>query len=72
VFERFAVDAIESTVSLFEIFAREQFSQRVPDASSTRRARATSSSVSTTPPRCSPSMPMLTSSSSRARSRGSG
>ena len=32
VFERFAVDAIESTVSLFEIFAREQFSQRVPDA----------------------------------------
>lgn len=32
VFERFAVDAIESTVSLFEIFAREQFSRRVPDA----------------------------------------
>lgn len=32
VFERFAVDAIESTVSLFEIFAREQFTQRVPDA----------------------------------------
>ena len=32
VFERFAVDAIESTVSLFEIFAREQFAQRVPDA----------------------------------------
>jgi sarcosine oxidase delta subunit len=29
VFERFAVDAIESTVSLFEIFAREQFAQRV-------------------------------------------
>jgi sarcosine oxidase delta subunit len=32
VFERFAVDAIESTVSLFEIFAREQFAQRAPDA----------------------------------------
>jgi hypothetical protein len=32
VFERFAVDAIESVVSLFEIFAREQFSERVPDA----------------------------------------
>lgn len=32
VFERFAVDAIESTVSLFEMFAREQFAQRVPDA----------------------------------------
>lgn len=32
VFERFAVDAIESTVSLFEIFAREQFAQRVSDA----------------------------------------
>lgn len=32
VFERFAVDAIESTVSLFQIFAREQFRQRVPDA----------------------------------------
>lgn len=28
VFERFAVDAIESTVSLFEMFAREQFAQR--------------------------------------------
>jgi hypothetical protein len=32
VFERFAVDAIEAVVSLFEIFAREQFSQRVADA----------------------------------------
>ena len=32
VFERFAVDAIESTVSLFEIFAREQFAQRVSGA----------------------------------------
>jgi uncharacterized Zn finger protein (UPF0148 family) len=32
VFERFAVDAIESTVSLFEMFAREQFSRRVADA----------------------------------------
>jgi sarcosine oxidase delta subunit len=32
VFERFAVDAIESTVSLFEIFAREQYAQRVPNA----------------------------------------
>jgi hypothetical protein len=32
VFERFAVDAIESTVSLFEMFAREQFARRVADA----------------------------------------
>lgn len=32
VFERFAVDAIESTVSLFEMFAREQFTRRVADA----------------------------------------
>jgi hypothetical protein len=32
VFERFAVDAIESTVSLFEMFAREQFTRRVGDA----------------------------------------
>lgn len=32
VFERFAVDAIESVVSLFEIFAREQFTQRVAEA----------------------------------------
>jgi DNA-directed RNA polymerase subunit M/transcription elongation factor TFIIS len=32
VFERFAVDAIESTVSLFEMFAREQFGRRVADA----------------------------------------
>lgn len=32
VFERFAVDAIESTVSLFEMFARDQFTRRVPDA----------------------------------------
>lgn len=31
-FERLAVDAIESTVSLFEIFAREQFSHRVGNA----------------------------------------
>ncbi|MFZ0977020.1 MAG: hypothetical protein WAN22_32685 [Solirubrobacteraceae bacterium] len=31
VFERFAVDAIESTVSLFEMFAREQFARRVAD-----------------------------------------
>jgi sarcosine oxidase delta subunit len=31
VFERCAVDAIESVVSLFEIFGREQFAQRVPD-----------------------------------------
>lgn len=32
VFERFAADAIESTVSLFEMFAREQFARRVADA----------------------------------------
>jgi|SRR5215217_1667628 len=32
VFERFAVDAIESTVSLFESFARDQFARRVADA----------------------------------------
>ncbi|MBA2638326.1 MAG: hypothetical protein H0U79_08950 [Solirubrobacterales bacterium] len=32
VFERFAVDAIESVVSLFEMFAREQFELRVQDA----------------------------------------
>jgi sarcosine oxidase delta subunit len=32
VFERFAVDAIESTVSLFEMFAREQFTRRMDDA----------------------------------------
>ena len=32
VFERFAVDAIESVVSLFEMFAREQFEHRVQDA----------------------------------------
>jgi hypothetical protein len=32
VFERFAVDAIESTVSLFQMFAREQFTRRVPGA----------------------------------------
>ena len=51
VFERFAVDAIESTVSLFEMFAREQFAsacgrpgahegqgQRLPAARRHRRA----------------------------------
>ena len=32
VFERFAVDAIQSTASLFEMFAREQFTRRVADA----------------------------------------
>ena len=32
VLERFAVDANESVVSLFEMFARDQFSQRVADA----------------------------------------
>ena len=32
VFERFAVDAIESAVSLFEMFTREQFTRRVADA----------------------------------------
>lgn len=32
VFERFAVDGIESVVSLFEQFAREQFASRVPNA----------------------------------------
>lgn len=40
VFERFAVDAIESTVSLFEIFAREQFAQRVPDARQHTKGRS--------------------------------
>ena len=29
VFERFAVDAIQTVISLFELFAREQFEQRV-------------------------------------------
>jgi uncharacterized Zn finger protein (UPF0148 family) len=32
VFERFAVDAIESVVSLFEMFALEQFESRIQDA----------------------------------------
>jgi UDP-glucose 4-epimerase len=32
VFERFAVDAIEPVVSLFEMFAREQFEQRAGDS----------------------------------------
>lgn len=32
VFERFAVDAIESVVSLFELFARDQFAARVANA----------------------------------------
>lgn len=32
VFERWAVDAIESTVSLFEMFVRDQFARRVADA----------------------------------------
>jgi len=31
-FERFGVDAIESTASLFEMFARGQFTRRVADA----------------------------------------
>lgn len=39
VFERFAVDALESVVSLFEMFAREQFTQRVADASRLTRGR---------------------------------
>ena len=37
VFERFAVDAIESVVSLFELFAQEQFEQRVSDAQQVTR-----------------------------------
>lgn len=39
VFERIAVDAIESTVSLFEIFAREQFGERVADADDLTRRK---------------------------------
>lgn len=39
VFERFAVDAIESVVSLFEMFAREQFEHRVRDAQRHTRGR---------------------------------
>ena len=39
VFERFAVDAIKSTVSLFEVFAREQFGQRVADAAAVTRGK---------------------------------
>lgn len=39
VFERFAVDAIESVASLFEVFAREQFQRRVPDAEEHVRRR---------------------------------
>jgi sarcosine oxidase delta subunit len=39
VFERFAVDAIESVVSLFEMFAREQFEERVANAADLIRGR---------------------------------
>lgn len=39
VFERFAVDAIESVVSLFEMFAREQFDHRVIDGTQHTRGR---------------------------------
>lgn len=39
VFERFAVDAIESVVSLFEVFAREQFHQRAVRADDAVRGR---------------------------------
>jgi len=39
VFERFAVDALGSVVSLFELFAREQFAQRVADADSATRGK---------------------------------
>lgn len=39
VLERFAVDAVESVVALFEMFAREQFSQRDPDAATHTRAK---------------------------------
>lgn len=39
VFERFAVDAIESVVSLFEMFAGEQFERRVQDAADHTKGR---------------------------------
>jgi uncharacterized Zn finger protein (UPF0148 family) len=39
VFERFAVDAIESVASLFEMFAREQFERRVDDAEALVRGK---------------------------------
>jgi len=39
VFERFAVDALGSVVSLFELFAREQFALRVPNAESLTQSR---------------------------------
>ena len=39
VFERFAVDALGSVVSLFELFAREQFAQRVGDADAATRRK---------------------------------
>lgn len=39
VFERLAVDAIESVVGLFEMFARDQFSRRVVDAEQYTRGK---------------------------------
>jgi uncharacterized Zn finger protein (UPF0148 family) len=39
VFERFAVDAIKSTVSLFEVFARDQFRERVADADAVTKGK---------------------------------
>jgi hypothetical protein len=39
VFERFTVDAIESVVSLFEVFVREQFKHRVQDAQQHTKGR---------------------------------
>lgn len=39
VFERFAVDAIHSVVSLFELYVREQFHQRVPTADAVVRGK---------------------------------
>jgi hypothetical protein len=39
VFERFAVDALSSTVTLFEVFSRDQFGQRVADAESLVRGK---------------------------------
>ncbi len=71
VFERFAVDAIESTVSLFEMFAREQFAVASRTRLYTRAARGTCSSASTTPRRCFPSMLASTSRRSPAPNAGS-
>lgn len=39
VFERFAVDAVKSTVSLFEVYAREQFGERCSKAAEITRGK---------------------------------